>query len=210
MSTPHDGAFDPGRRSFLDAVLATPLLATAACSRPPKKTTMSHPQVDPAYRHSTKQITPRAALELEGARLKWYDIHRPEAPPDDELSRLSRDFLSAEGRAGKLELEGDIGFALLHLCSSTVLLLVCTWRNENELWESCYAKKADSASFELIPREGRHKPTYCVWEMGAVSHEAKAWSRYLVSARDEPARRAYLDDRFAGSVLERPRRGAAP
>ncbi len=162
---------------------------------------MSHPQVDPSYRHYPKHVTPRPALELAGARLKWYDLHRSDTPIDAEASRQGREFLAAEGRAGRLELDGDIGFAILHLCGDgTLLLMPCTWRNENEIWESCYVKKAGAPGFELVPRESRHKPTFCVWEMGAVWHEARAWARYLESARDEPARLAYLDDRYAGPV----------
>jgi hypothetical protein len=201
MSLPPDPAFTPARRSFIKAVSAAPLVASAACSRPADETAASHPQVDPAYRHYEKYVTPRPSLELEGARLKWYDMHRREAPIDDAVVRQGHAFFAAEERAGRLELAGDIGFAILHLCGAeTFLLMACTWRNENELWESCYVKKSLSAGFELIPRESRHKPTYCVWEMGAVWHEAQAWKRYLVSARDEPARLAYLADRFAGPV----------
>jgi hypothetical protein len=192
---------NPARRSFFKAVSAAPLLAPAACARPSEEAAVSHPQARPDYRHHAKYVTPRPPLEIEGARLKWYDIHRRETPIDEETRRSGRDFVAAEGRAGRLELDGDVGFALLHLCGDgTVLLLVCTWRNENELWESCYAKLAGKAGFELVPRGGRHKPTYCVWEMGAVWHEAQAWSRFLVTARDEPARRAYLDDHYAGPV----------
>jgi hypothetical protein len=39
-----------------------------------------------------------------------------------------------------------------------------------------------------------------VWELGAVAHERLAWSEYLLSDRDEAARRAYLRDAFEGVV----------
>jgi hypothetical protein len=39
-----------------------------------------------------------------------------------------------------------------------------------------------------------------VWELGPVWHERNAWVRFLSSARDDAAKQAYLDDRFAGEV----------
>jgi hypothetical protein len=36
--------------------------------------------------------------------------------------------------------------------------------------------------------------------LGAVAHEAQAWSRYLGSARDEHAREDYFFDMFSGMI----------
>jgi hypothetical protein len=41
---------------------------------------------------------------------------------------------------------------------------------------------------------------FCVWELGAVIHEQKAWTEYLYSARNEEARLAWIGDRFRGVV----------
>ena len=89
---------------------------------------------------------------------------------------------------------------ILHRCgASFYFLLVCTWRSHNELWETVWAKAGDhDPCFRPWPREGTHVPTFCVWELGAVSHEREAWSRYLSSARDDEARRAYLSSSYAG------------
>jgi len=43
--------------------------------------------------------------------------------------------------------------------------------------------------FALWPRDGMHKPAFCVWELMPVWHENKSWERFLVSARDEAAAR---------------------
>ena len=48
------------------------------------------------------------------------------------------------------------------------------------------------------PADGTHRPTFCVWELGAVCHERQAWSAYLRSRRDAPARAAYVDYAFTG------------
>jgi len=158
--------------------------------------------VDPAYRHYPKLVTPQAGIELNGARLKWYDVARAETPAPDNIRRMARDYLTSEAAAGRLELDAELGFVLLHLCGEEFFfLIVCTWRGSNELWESVYYKQdAAMAGFELSPRENRHKGTYCVWELGPVWHEKQAWVRFLTSARDDTAERAYLVDKFAGTV----------
>ena len=91
---------------------------------------------------------------------------------------------------------------ILHRCGeSFYFLLVSTWRNENELWETVWAKNGDGERrFRPWPIEGTHRPTFCVWELGAVWHEQQAWSRYLRSPRDEAEREAYVHDTFAGDV----------
>ena len=77
---------------------------------------------------------------------------------------------------------GELGFVILHRCGeSFYFLLVCTWRNENELWETVWAKTGDDdVFFRPWPAEGAHRPTFCVWELGAVCHEREAWTRYLL------------------------------
>ena len=71
----------------------------------------------------------------------------------------------------------------------------------DELWETVWAKlDDDDPGFHPWPLEPGHRPTFCVWELGAVAHEREAWGRYLVSERDDEARRAYLRDVFEGPV----------
>jgi len=78
-------------------------------------------------------------------------------------------------------------------------LLVCRWRNNNELWETVYTKDGQ-ADFELSASSAATRATFCVWELGVVGHERQAWTAYLRSPRDTPALAAYLANRFAGAV----------
>jgi len=158
--------------------------------------------LDPAYRHHPKLVTPQAGVELNGARLKWYDLARAEAPVPDGIRQLARDYLTAEDKAGRLELDAELGFVVLHFCGEEFFfLIISTWRGNNELWESVYYKQdAAMPGFALFPRDNRHKGAYCVWELGPVWHEKQAWVRFLDSARDAAAERAYLEDRFTGPV----------
>ena len=92
--------------------------------------------VDPAYRHRPKLVMPQAALALNGARLKWYDLAYAETPVPQEIRTLACDYLTTESEAGRLELDGDLGFVVLHRCNNDFFfLIVSTWRGENELWE---------------------------------------------------------------------------
>jgi hypothetical protein len=151
--------------------------------------------VDTEYRHAPKRVTPGDPLVLPGALLKWYALHPDDRLIPEDVTKLARTRLETT----QLEASG-LGFVLLHRCGSDFyFLLVSTWRNSNELWETVFYKDGEAMeAFEPFPREGAHKPTFCVWEFVPVWHEQKAWERFLGSARDEAAASAWLDDRFAG------------
>lgn len=156
--------------------------------------------VPESYTHYSKRITPGDDLNVADAQLKWYDIRRADAVISEGVKEDAREFLAAEAEAGRLNIQGELGFVILHLCGeSFFFLIVNTWRSANELWESVYAKEGDGP-FEPWPRETTHKPTFCVWELGAVIHEQKAWSQFLYSARDENARLIWAGDRFSGEA----------
>jgi hypothetical protein len=157
--------------------------------------------VDPDYRHGPKVIIPADPLVLPKAHLKWYDLRRPTQSFAPEIDAEAREFIGQQAASGDLPISDQVGFVVNHLSGEHVyLLLVFTWRNNNEMWESAYYRDVREATpFRLIP-SGTHRPTFCVWEFGAVAHEQRAWTRYLYSARDETARRAYLTDQFSGTI----------
>ena len=154
------------------------------------------------YVHVTKLARPGPRLVLADAVLKWYDIAPADAPVPLELRTLARAALAEASDEGRLGLSGDLGFVILHRCGpSFYFLLVSTWRNDNELWETVWAKDGDDdPGFRPWPVDGAHRPTFCVWELGAVCHEQLAWSRYLRSRRDEAAKEAYLRTSYEGPV----------
>ena len=155
--------------------------------------------VPEGYKYSEKLVTPGENLNVLNAYLKWYNI----SPPDVEISKAqvseSRSFLEAE--VERLKFEGELGFVLLHRAGPVLLLLLTTWRNTNEMWESVYVKDLTRAGgYEPVMFESSHRGTYCVWELGPVWHERHAWVRFLSSKRDEEAKLAYVNDRFSGMV----------
>jgi hypothetical protein len=157
--------------------------------------------VDHDYRHVTKRITPQPALVLPDAYLKWYDLSREDQSIASEMDAEAREFLREETGTGRLPISGDLGFVINHLSGEHILLLlVFTWRSNNEMWESVYVKDMRTGEpFRPLP-QGTHKGAICVWEFGAVAHEHEAWTRYLRSARDEAAKREYVDSQFAGII----------
>ena len=153
------------------------------------------------YRHPTKTATPALLIALGDSWLKWYDIAPDDEPVPAPVRALARGTLRGAVDSRAIELDDDLGFVILHRCGQGFyFLLVSTWRNDNELWETVWAKTDDSTGFQPWPVEGTHRPTFCVWELGAVCHERRAWSHYLRSPRDADARDAYLRDTYAGEV----------
>jgi hypothetical protein len=157
--------------------------------------------VPDGYEYYEKVVTAREGLSLTNAYLKWYDLY----PPDKEISQEevseSRAFLKEEEEAGRLSLEDDLGFVVLHRAGPGLLLLVTIWRNTNEMWLSSYVREAgETASYRPWKYDSDLKPTYCVWELGVVWHERNAWVRFLSSKRDEEAKLAYCNNSFSGRV----------
>ena len=153
--------------------------------------------VKETYAHGPKQVTPGESIETNGAVLKWYALHPQEQPVPDEIEQLARSYLSRV----RLEAKG-LGFVILHRCGNDFyFLIVSTWRGNNEAWETVFYKNGEAmADFALWPRDGMHKPTFCVWELAPVWHETKSWERFLRSARDEAAARVWLRDLYAGAA----------
>jgi hypothetical protein len=158
--------------------------------------------VRPEYRHISKRVTARPSIALADAVLKWYEIAPEDTPVPAEIRTLAQDELRHASRTHALGLGGDLGFVILHRCGeSFYFLIVATWRNDNELWETVWAKDGDGdATFRPWVVEGTHRPTFCVWELAAVCYERRAWSRFLLSPRDEPAKQEYVTSAYEGGA----------
>jgi len=153
--------------------------------------------VPEGYRYSKKLVMPRESLCLPNAYFKWYDIY----PPNGEMTPWqideARDFVAAE--AQRLQFAQELGFVLLHRAGQFLLLMIMTWRNTNEIWESVYAQDTTlGGGYHLQEYEQTHRGTFCVWELAPVWHERLAWARFLSSNRDLLAKLAYVNDRFSG------------
>lgn len=153
--------------------------------------------VAPAYRHAPKEVEPGEPLVLPTALLKWYEVHSAGRPVPPEIAAAARKPFTQ----GRLSVEG-LGFVVLHRCGeSFYFLIACTWRNENEIWQTVWYKDGDAMrEFAPFPRPSTHLPTFCVWELVPVWSEQQSWVRFLSSARDEAAAARWLAERYQGAA----------
>ncbi|GII26214.1 hypothetical protein [Planosporangium mesophilum] len=157
--------------------------------------------VDADYRHVTKHISPGTPLVLPDTYLKWYHLRGENRVIDSAITEEARTFLTEEVAAGRLPISGELGFVVHHLSGANIhLLLVCTWRDNNEMWETTYVKDTRRDGPFGLMAQTTHRGVICVWEFGAVAHEHQAWTRYLRSSRDAAAKRAYAESLFTGMV----------
>ena len=149
------------------------------------------------YKHEPKFVTPADPIDGNSLFLKWYWLAPEDRQVADEIDRLARSFLART----PLEAKG-LGFVILHRCGEDFyFLIVNTWRGNNEVWETVFYKNGDAmADFALWPRDGTHKPTFCVWELAPVWHETKSWEKFLMSERDKAAAKIWQADVYAGEA----------
>ena len=160
--------------------------------------------VDPGYRHQAKTATSGPGLALGATYLKWYALAPADASVPDPIEVDARAFLQRLHADGGIDLTDDRGFVILHRCGeSFYFLLVSVWRGSNELWEAVYYSDAGMTGFApfdpAYPASGP-RPTFCVWELGIVTAEADAWTRFLRSPRTVEDDRAWRDLCFEGVV----------
>ncbi|MBV8328700.1 hypothetical protein [Chryseobacterium sp.] len=146
--------------------------------------------------YPSKYAAPIGLYTVGKTRFKWYNL--AEDPAEVLLQDIQSAKICIENSAENFQDTDDLGFVILHQCGEHYLLLVCTWRSENELWESVYYN--GSGTFEIWDRNKTHLPTYCVWEMGIVYHESQAWKKHLGTFREESDKKDYLDNFFEGEV----------
>jgi hypothetical protein len=151
--------------------------------------------VPDGYQYINKIVTPGSLLNVAGACLKWYNLYPPGSDITPVQVQEAREFIKAETESERLKLEGELGFVILHRAGDYLLLIITTWRDINEMWESVYYKFASElGDYTRRKFKSEHRGTYCVWELGPIWHERNAWVRYIKSKRDEVAKRLYLSD----------------
>lgn len=153
------------------------------------------------YTYYKKIISPDSQLNLSHASFKWYNLYPESKNISFEQVSKAKEFISLEVQSGKLKLENELGFVILHRAGDYLLLLITTWSNINEIWESVYFKKVDDdAVYKPIEFKTDHKGTFCVWELGIVWHERNSWVKFINSKRDPESKLNYMNDLISGEV----------
>ena len=161
--------------------------------------------VDSSYVHHPKQAVPRGLLRIGTSTLKFYHVEKPGEPVFEAVDHKARAFLADEG-GHAIGLDADHGFVLLHRCGRDFhFLLAAAWRGANEVWEAVWYRQGDMPGFAPFPAaypqaHGALRPTFCVWELGAVIHESAAWTRFLASPRGADDLARWRDDWFEEQV----------
>ena len=103
------------------------------------------------------------------------------------------------GHAGET-LAGELGFVILHRCGeSFYFLLIASWRNENELWETVWAKNGEGATgLRAVAVEGPHRPAFCVWELARGVPRAGRLDALPAFGARRGAKQHYLEDTYSG------------
>ena len=154
------------------------------------------------YQHRSKIAHPQGVQVFGRTALKWYDLAETTVPISDSTRSKAQDSLTSFAAA----LTSDLaGFVILHQCSASfAFLLISTWRGNNELWQSVLyidTPLSDFAPFPpAFPQAPALRPTFCVWELGIVNHEAQVWQRYLSSGRTDADLLTWRADCFTGAV----------
>jgi hypothetical protein len=161
--------------------------------------------VNPAYAHYPKQAVPRGTIETGAGILKLYHLEKAGEPVPEEIAAGARALLETDLGA-EAGFDGDLGFAILHRCGADFhFLLLSAWRGTNEAWEAVWYRDGGMAAFApfapAYPAEaGTLRPTFCVWELAVVAHEALAWARFLASPRGAEDLARWREDWFSGAA----------
>jgi hypothetical protein len=156
-------------------------------------------EVPSGWVHVEKRIHPGEDLVVPGAYFKWYDIREAAQEATPEISEQARDYLRSEVDAGNMVFRNELGFAMLHR-DGGYYLIVAVWRSKDELWTGIFFRDEDGAFKKYPVKPDALRATMNVVELDATAHERRAWARYLRSARDEAAKRAYIEDYCTGVV----------
>ncbi len=159
-------------------------------------------QVSSNYRHRRKTARFITLTKVPGALLKVYALEEAGLPVTMEMEDLA---LRHVARVAPEMFRDDCGFLIIHRCGQHFhFAIINTWRGDNEVWEAVHHIDRGMTDFAPFPpayqASGALRSTFCVWEMGITAHEAKAWSRYLMTARDAAALATWQSDVFNGEV----------
>jgi hypothetical protein len=126
-------------------------------------------------------------------RLKLYALARPEQGVRPELIETSR-ALAAESLPDVDDAHHGAAFAIAH-DARWPIALVYWWHDMNELHSAIYVGSEPS---ELSPAPA--SAFGCVWELGVVEFERRAWIEEVIGNPDGPDLDAYMGRRLEGMV----------
>jgi len=128
-------------------------------------------------------------------RLKLYGLAAPEKGVRQELLDATRR-LAGESLPEVDEARHGAAFAIAHDATYPIAL-VYWWQAENELHQRVFVGAPDDLG-DMSPVT--LTPTGCVWELGVVEFERRAWIEDVIGNPAGPDLDRYMDRRFEGLV----------
>jgi hypothetical protein len=126
-------------------------------------------------------------------RLKLYALARPEHGVRQELIDTTR-ALAADSLPAVDESHHGAAFAIAH-DARWPIALIYWWEADNELHSRIYAGAMPTDLAPAAP-----DAMGCVWELGVVEFERRAWIEAVIGNPAGPDLDAYMARRFAGTV----------
>jgi hypothetical protein len=142
------------------------------------------------FRNPDRFATPCGLLMTPKLILKKYDMHFAEYPDEIRVEGMER-FLSKEIEKGKVSPRIGLGFAIF----SKDMINVVRWDDKypivavNNLYEFL---DMDKEYLKPAKLDVDNSGAYCVWELGIMEHEKKAWMKYLNSKFTEKDKMNYI------------------
>ena len=139
--------------------------------------------VKPEYRNPERFSGPRGHIRTPKLVLKKYDMYVGEPSDSEKLDNMER-FVIKEIEDGRIDPRIGLGFTIF----SRDMINVVRWDNKfpivavNNLYEF---SDRDKDYLRPTKLDVGNFGAYCVWELGIVDHERKAWIKYLNSNRTE-------------------------
>jgi hypothetical protein len=127
---------------------------------------------------------------LDDWRLKLYGISAHGELPRDELVEATLEVAARVlPRPAVTDERVGVGFATAHDAISASIALVYWWQSENELHQRIYVGPRDD------PRgmtQFADQPVGCIWKLGIVDFESRAWREDVLANPNGPDLDRYL------------------
>jgi hypothetical protein len=128
-------------------------------------------------------------------RLKLYGLAAPEKGVREELLQLTRE-LAARSLPPAGDQAHGAAFAIAHDANYPIALIYW-WQALNELHQRVYVGRPDDLSeMKLVELT----PAGCVWELGIVEFERRAWIEDVIGNAGGPDLDRYMSRRFDGLI----------
>jgi len=169
------------------------------CYRPnTSETTPNIGNLPKDYKHEPRRVNNVELIVTPSLILKKYTMNKENELFYCETLVETSDFISGQVAIGKIKPLSGLGFVIL----SHGMINVARWDDKCPivLKNQVYKYEKGHPSFATL-QDIREAGSFCVWELGIVNHERKAWKRFLSSQGTNEDKEKYLDDIMHQGVL---------